>query len=291
MAKSALLILNRKSAARPDVRDAVKARPERLEVVIPWNRKALRNAVVQALDNGVPRIIAGGGDGTLKKVAEGIVRSGNTDVAMGLIPLGTANDFARSYGDDGSDVGSSLSRALTLQPTPIDVGQINGKVFVNVASGGFGAMITATTDRDLKRRLGGLAYSLAGLARISELTTTRARITLGEKSAHEVEMLALVIGNNRYAGGGFDVAPEADLTDGALDLGVLTRDGLFPSADQMRRLLDPEDDGSTLVDRARFASGVIETESPFHINLDGEPMVDTRFEIGIMPKALNFVLP
>lgn len=74
-----------------------------------------------------------------------------TDASLGLVPLGTANDFARSFGDDATDIGRSIRRAVTGAPEAIDVGVVNGEIFVNAASGGFGAMITATTPLELKK--------------------------------------------------------------------------------------------------------------------------------------------
>lgn len=286
MTNDALLILNRKSASRPDVRAAVKSLPYKIEVFIPWSRKELKKRVHGALKKGIPRIIAGGGDGTLNKVANAILSAPGNKGTMAFLPLGTANDFARAFGDDGADIQSSLSCALTAAPAPIDVGWINGRAFINTASGGFGAMITATTDKDLKRRLGGFAYTLSGLGRLSELTATGARITLDGDPPLQVELLALAIGNSRYAGGGFDVAPEARLDDGFLDLGVLSLKGLAPDSDRVARLLDPQDETQGLVNRARFRSALIETETPFHLNLDGEPVVDTRFQVDVEPKAL-----
>ncbi len=289
MATKTLLILNRKSAARQDVRAAVRPLEKELgiEVAIPWSGKELRRLVRKRLKTGVTRFVAGGGDGTLNAVASALLkRDPGPTVSMGLIPLGTANDFARSYGDDGSDLDLSLRRAATGAAIPIDVGLINGKPFINVASGGFGAMITATTPKTVKKQLGGLAYTLTGLARLSELKLTQARISIDGGQEQSAAISAMIIANNRYAGGGFDVAPEASPTDGLLELGVLTPENLvfgWHEEDTERSV--------GLLHRTRFKQAILETETPFHINLDGEPMVDTRFEISTIPGGLNFVLP
>lgn len=293
MTADALFILNRKSAARGDVRDAVEAvqKDHRIKVVIPWDGAAMREDIARALDEGRTRIIAGGGDGTLNMVANAVLATGTPAVSMGLVPLGTANDFARSFGDFGANLTTSLRRAAGGEARPIDVGRVNGRHFVNVASGGFGAMITATTPKDVKKRLGGLAYSLSGLARLSELKATPAKISIDGAAPDEVALLALILANSRYAGGGYDVAPEADLSDGQLDLAAITREGVKPGADRMSRLLDPSDTTGGLVDRSLLRSAVIETSDPFHLNLDGEPMVESRFEIDVLPGALRFALP
>ena len=107
---------------------------------------------------------------------------------------------------------------------PIDVGEVNGRYFVNVASGGFGAEITATTPRDLKAALGGIAYSIVGLARIWELKPYHGTYTGPDGVTENGTMIFMAVGNNRFAGGGFEVAPRADLQDGLLDVAVLSAD-------------------------------------------------------------------
>lgn len=263
-----------------------------IEVAIPWTVKQLRKAIRKSLAKGATRIIAGGGDGTLNAVTDALMHcDAEPSVVLGLIPLGTANDFARSYGDDGSDLSASLLRAATSDAKPIDVGLINGRPFVNVASGGFGAMITATTPKEIKKRLGGLAYTLTGLARLSELKPTKAKIIIDGSEPKSASISALVVGNNRFAGGGFEVTPEANMFDGLLNLGVLTTDELLPENLPFGRLPDLKDPIAGVVQRSCFQQAVLETETPFHLNLDGEPMVDTKFEISVLPGRLNFALP
>ena len=294
MAKRTLLILNRKSAARPDLRAAVRPLEKELgiKVIIPWSGKDLRKYVREAVRGGVTRVIAGGGDGTLNSVASAVLRlDTKAPVSLGLVPLGTANDFARSFGDRGSDLEKSVRVAATGDAEPIDVGIINGKPFVNVASGGFGAMITATTPKEMKKRLGGLAYTLFGLARLSDAKSVPAQITIDGGDPYRVSISALAIANSRYAGGGFDVAPEAEVSDGLLDLSVLSAERLMPENLPFGRLPDIYDPEEGIVQRTRLRTMVLETSQPFHMNLDGEPMVDQRFEVSIKSNALNFVFP
>lgn len=294
MAKRTLLVLNRKSAARPDLRSAVRPLEKELgiRVCIPWSGKDLRKTLREAVSDGVTRVIAGGGDGTLNSVADAVLKlKSRSPVSLGLVPLGTANDFARSYGDKGLDLATSVRVAASEDAQPIDVGYINGSPFVNVASGGFGAMITATTPKEMKKRLGGLAYTLFGLARLSDAKSVPAKISIDEKDPYDVSISAIAIANSRYAGGGFDVAPEANISDGLLDLSVLSTERLMPENLPFGRLPDFSDPEEGVVQRSRLRSMVLETSQPFHMNLDGEPMIDQRFEVSIKPKALNFVFP
>lgn len=294
MCAKSLLLLNRKSAVRSDIRTIVKTLQKEfeLDVWVPWSGKQTRKLMKQAVKNGTTRVIGAGGDGTVNAVANAILRLGMGETMdMGLVPLGTANDFARAFGDDGSDPEASLRRALTGESKPIDLGRINGEVFVNVASGGYGAMITATTDVEIKRRLGGIAYTLAGIARINELVPTKARVTLDGGETREVDLTIMAIGNSRFAGGGFDVTPLADVSDGKLDFAMLAPPGLVEGRPDLRAIFERDDPTEAFMFRAQFEQAVIETDTPYHINLDGEPMVGTRFEVDILPGALRLVPP
>jgi diacylglycerol kinase family enzyme len=106
-----------------------------------------------------------------------------------------------------------------------------------------------------------------------------------------MDLTILAIGNSRFAGGGFDVTPLADVSDGKLDFAMLAAPGLVEGRPDLRAIFERDDPTEAFMYRAQFERAVIETETPYHINLDGEPMVDTRFEIDIMPGALRLVPP
>ena len=165
----ALLILHGKQALNEDVRAAVQGKREQgweLAVRVTWEGGDAQRLVGEALDAGYTRLIAGGGDGTLRDVAEAMARA-KTDASLVLMPLGTANDFARAAG-----VPLEPREALALldvAPRAIDLGEVGGQVFLNMATGGFGSQVTANTSEDLKKVLGGAAYLFTGLSRFSEL--------------------------------------------------------------------------------------------------------------------------
>ncbi len=87
------------------------------------------------------------------------------------------------------------------------------------------------------------------------------------------------------------MAPEAEVSDGLLDLSVLSAESLMPENLPFGRLPDISDPKEGVVQRSRLKTMVLETSQPFHMNLDGEPMIDERFEVAIKPDALNFVFP
>jgi lipid kinase YegS len=287
------LILHKKSCMRPEVKAAVQhvRQSTDLDVFIPWRGKDLRKFVRQAIKGGARRIVAGGGDGTLNAVVNAMLRKGKTPKAsLGILPLGTANDFARGAGIDRGDLTAALELACTGVPTKIDLGWMNGRYFINVASAGFGAEITATTPQDIKKVLGGAAYSLMGFVKAFQLQPYEGRLILADGTVEEGSMLIMAVGNNRFAGGGYDVAPKASLTDGLLDVGVVS--GLKPErvGDLVAELKDPVNPGNMHLLYRQLAAFTIETEKPMHVNLDGEPVVGNRFEFKSCPKSLSVVL-
>lgn len=152
--RKAMLILHGKQALNEEVRAAVERKREEgweLAVRLTWEAGDAQRLVDEALVAGYTRLIAGGGDGTLRDIAEAMAAQAN-DASLVLLPLGTANDFARAAG-----VSLLPHEALNLLDVParaIDLGEVGGQVFLNMATGGFGSQVTANTSEDLKKILG-----------------------------------------------------------------------------------------------------------------------------------------
>ena len=287
-----VLVLHRKSANRPEVKEAVKAVRRRgvdLLVRIPWNKKDKAVVVRELLERGHRRIIAGGGDGTLNAIADALVRFQRRDkpVAMGIMPLGTANDLAHGLGLPCDDLEACLYRAATAPARDMDLGVMNGRHFINVASGGFGAEVTATTPQDIKRRLGGAAYTLNGLIKVWGMTPYRGKLILPGQAPIEGAMVLMAVGNNRLAGGGFEVAPAADPCDGKLDLMVLTDAVLTEPGPTLAELRDPLNPANSRVIYLQAPEFRIESDTPLHINLDGEPVLSPVLEFSVSAAALR----
>ncbi len=292
MARKICLILHRKSANEPYVKEAVKTvRREgvKLRVLIPWNKSEKPKVVREALAQGAERIIAGGGDGTINAVATALVGDGRDKpkTTLGVLPLGTANDFARGCGLPADDLTECLRIACTRKARPMDVGKANNRFFINVASAGFGAEITATTPIELKKRLGGTAYSLVGLAKVFSLTPYTGRLLVPGEDPMSGEMLFMAVGNNRYAGGGFDVAPQARIDDGLLDLAVVRHPKSFNLSQLNRELEDPMNPKNEFLFYRQLPQFIIEADEKLHCNLDGEPILKKRLAFSILPQHLG----
>ena len=284
----ALLILHGKQALNEDVRSAVLARREQgweLAVRVTWEGGDAQRLVREALDDGYTHIIAGGGDGTLRDVAEAMAQA-RADASLVLMPLGTANDFAKAAG-----VPLEPAQALALldvAPRAIDLGQVGGQVFLNMATGGFGSQVTANTSEDLKKVLGGGAGGFTGLTRFSELKAAYGELE-GPDFQWKGEMLALGIGNGRQAGGGHVLCPQAMADDGLLDVSILPAPQEVVGT--LRELMSNGWGLDNMFVRARLPWVQIKQAEGLYINLDGEPLKgdDLRFET--LPKALRVHLP
>jgi diacylglycerol kinase-like protein len=108
----------------------------------------------------------------LPKFASAVTRNPQRVHIRCILPLGTANDFARSIGLSVEDLTAALLIVAVTATSPIDLGLFDGRPFVNMLTGGFGCQVTAETDPALKRRVGGLAYALTGLLRIGDLSAS-----------------------------------------------------------------------------------------------------------------------
>jgi lipid kinase YegS len=279
------IILHGKAADDARLRAAVGALRHDghvVEVRVTWEggdaKRLTAEAVAEAGQGKIDCIIAGGGDGTINEVFATAHAAGlPSGCSLGVLPLGTANDLAHSAGVPIRDVTAALRLAASAPTRWIDVGLMNGRLFVNLVSGGFGSRVTVETDPRLKQRLGGLAYAITGLTHFAELTENRG-VFRAEEFSWEGSFLALAIGNGRQAGGGIPLCPEALIDDGLLDLMIL------PALDRAARL-DAFSDllrkgaaglrGKLITTRSSWIE--YESEHDLNVNLDGEPTVFKRF--------------
>lgn len=244
-------------------------------------------AVCEAGSGNIDCIVAGGGDGTINEVFGAAYAAGlPADCCLGILPLGTANDFAHSTGVPVHDLTAALQLAATTPPRWIDVGLLDGKPFINLVSGGFGSRVTAETDPELKRRLGRLAYVLTGISRFQELSTSCGSF-LADGFSWKGPFVAIAIGNGRQAGGGAPLCPDALIDDGLLDLMILPELDRRARLDAFSHLLHVGAAGM----RAKLVttrSSWIEFESDddLNVNLDGEPVVLKRFRAECRGHAL-----
>lgn len=287
--RKALLILHGKQALNAEVRAAVLARREagwQLDVRVTWEAGDAPRLVHEALQAGYPTLIAGGGDGTLRDVAEAMALA-KTKTSLALLPLGTANDFAHAAGVPLEPLAALA--LLDMPAQPIDLGEVDGQVFLNMATGGFGSNVTANTSEELKRVLGGAAYLLTGLSRFAEVQSSFGRFS-GPDFQWAGEFLALGIGNGRQAGGGHVLCPQARVNDGLLDICIVPAGA--DVAGTLGTLLSGGINGlQSVALSARLPWLEVEAPQGLDLNLDGEPMESKKLRFAALPAALRVHLP
>ncbi|HBL10955.1 MAG TPA: lipid kinase [Cyanobacteria bacterium UBA11162] len=242
--------------------------------------------LIRRYQNQVDLVIIGGGDGTLNAAVEGLV---DTQLPLGILPLGTANDLARTLG-----IPSAISEACQIIATGqlhrIDLGWVNGKYFFNVASCGLSVQITERLSKEAKRRWGVLAYGATALQVIWQARPFRAEIAFNNESIR-VRTVQIAVGNGRYYGGGMTVVHDAAIDDRRLDLYSLEIGqwwqilALLPALWQGRHTALP---GVRTINGREID---VYTLKPRAINTDGELTTYTPAKFRVIPQALSVLVP
>ena len=283
------LIINGRHASDP----ALRAEVERLRAlgirVRPRVTFDLGDAAHFAAEEsaaGTSVVVAVGGDGTINEVLNGLA---GTDTPLGIIPLGTANDFARQVG-----IPEELTKATDLilesSPVRLDSASLNGRRFLNVSSGGLGAEATAETTPAAKEALGALAYAITGFRKLASLDPLRVHLE-APGVEREMEVLAFFVGNARHAGGGMPVTPHASPNDGLLDVIVVEQMGRAEAAMLALKVRTGDHVGEPGVLSFRAPWLTIRSERPMSVNADGERMTSRELEYRARPGDLLIHLP
>src|SRR5712691_12127040 len=186
---------------------------DREQGAVPLARKAVAD--------GAERLLVCGGDGTATEAASALAGSG---VALAVLPGGTGNLLAVNLGIP-TDPEAALRLALTGEARPLDVGRANGKVFLVMAGMGLDAHMVRDADRELKERLGALAYLVATLRNLRR-PPTRYAITIDGRLIYRRARTVLVANVGRITGG-LELLPGAVPEDGLLDVAILHAQGFW----------------------------------------------------------------
>lgn len=286
------VILNGKKAALEPVRAAIYSlrKTGRVDVRVTWETSDVNRLVREACAEGCSRLVAGGGDGTVKEIADAILQfPADERPEVAILPLGTANDFATACTIPLEPL-PALNLAQSGHSCAVDCVRANEFHFINVASGGFGAQVTANTPVALKNFLGGGAYTLTGLVQVLNFVPYHGLLRMPQEVLQNNDVIIGAVCNGRQAGGGQHLAPSALIDDGLLDIvGLLD----FPKEklDQvLKELIDSESSGDYV---KRFKVPWVEWESDVEmpINLDGEPIKTNKIRFEVLPGAIKLVLP
>jgi len=290
MSKKVQLILNGKAEGNDALQTAVarqRAAGHAIEVRVTSEKGDARRLVAETGE--VDLLIAAGGDGTLNEVIHGLMDL--SDIArpvLGVVPLGTANDFATGCGIP-RDAEQALTLCLEGREVAVDVGKANEHWFLNAASIGFGAEITATTPPELKNLLGPVAYAVMGAILAMNVHHYRGTLTMPDREITGSGPVAIV-GNGRQAGGGLQVTPRARVDDGLLDVLTVRDIPALALLTAARELQELSPDGE-YISYWQTPWAEVHTEEVIPVNLDGEPMQFSSVRYEAVPSAIRLILP
>jgi diacylglycerol kinase (ATP) len=234
----------------------------------------------------VDLVIVGGGDGTLNAAAEALLATG---LPLGILPLGTANDLARTLGIPGDLVGAA--RVIAEERIHrIDLGRVNGKHFFNVASLGLSVRMAQELGVDVKRRWGVLGYPLTLWRTIEADRSFRAEICCDGTSIR-IRAMQISVGNGRHYGGGMTIAADAAIDDGALDLVSVAPQGLWRLIVNLPTLRWGWHEKPGQIRHWRCRKLEIRTVRPIPINTDGEVTTRTPARMDVVPGAIPVFVP
>jgi diacylglycerol kinase (ATP) len=289
--KRALIFVNRHARQGGDKLNEALEQLEKLGFDLI--EKKIKNAeqiptVISQQKDQVDLVIIGGGDGTLNAAVEGLV---DAQLPLGILPLGTANDLARTLG-----IPTTLPEACQViangNMQRIDLGWVNGKYFFNVASLGLSVKITRQLTKDVKQKWGVFAYAITAGKAVWESRPFHASIRINGEEPILVKALQIAVGNGRYYGGGMTVAEDAAIDDRRLDLYTLETKhwwhivALMPAMKQGNHASWPGVRG--------FQGQEIEITTynkKRSINTDGEITTTTPATFRVIPQALPVYVP
>lgn len=290
MPQRALLLLNPKARqGQANLDPALQCLQEhglQLIEVTPTKKQNLSD-IIRSHQGQVDLVIVGGGDGTLNGALDGLV---DTQLPLGILPLGTANDLARTLG-----IPNDPSRACDIigrgNQRKIDLGWVNGKHFLNVASIGISVQITQELTREVKSRWGIFAYLFTAIRVLFRARPFHAEIR-SNGQAWQVKTVQIAIGNGRHYGGGMTVHKDARIDDGLLHLYSLEVNHwwqLMPLIPAMRRgALEKSKNARTLQGQAFEIRSL---RRPRPLNTDGEIVGQTPCHFRLIPQALSVFAP
>ena len=247
----------------------------------------------EAVARGFTTIVAVGGDGTWGGVANGILQSGAADrVRMGLVPGGTGCDLAKSLGIPANDI-EGCARIIRGGATRvIDVGRIEDRYFVNVA--GFGFDIAVIEDsKEVRWLRGSLLYVYCALRQMHRFPGFPVTMAVDGGPERRREMLMLVFANAKVFGGGFQIAPQADLADGLLEAVAFANMPLRRRLPIMVKLLRGTHGVDPAVEAVRGRSFRLRFDAPPAYETDGEWNRARSAELVVqtVPAALRVLVP
>ncbi|MBI3491354.1 MAG: diacylglycerol kinase family lipid kinase [Acidobacteria bacterium] len=287
----AIIINPISGAARPDVARAraqlalsvVDTHGDPAEVFVTERPGHARELAKAAAARGVRLVIAWGGDGTINEVASALAFD---ETPLAIVPAGSGNGLARELGVNMRPE-RAIGEALRAEPQPLDVGEIDGRLFVNIAGIGLDAYVASRFNAPGNPRRGLLGYAALTARALLRYEAARYRITISG-GLIEVRAVLVTIANSAQFGNGARIAPGARVDDGQLDLVVVEERSRLATLSQLPRLFNgtaARIPGCTI---RRIQTATIEADQPMTFHVDGEPVSSgSRLRVRVHPGALR----
>ncbi len=245
-----------------------------------------------AVERGCEQVLAAGGDGTLNEVVNGLAEHAG-EVSLGLLPLGTGNDFARTLGLPAT-VDECLAVIAAGHTRPVDLVRVRSdavRYFINVSAGGFSGAVNEIMTPEIKQTWGPLAYLRCAAEALPDLRAYRTEVSLDGGTPEIFDLYNVVVANGRFVAGGTEIAPEAKIDDGLLDVVLIpenqaTAIALVIAAIGLGTHLESEN-----VIFRRAARVAIHSQPGMWFNVDGELVGNEPAVFEIMPRALRVFVP
>jgi len=242
---------------------------------------------IRRYQSRVSAVVIGGGDGTLNVAVDALVETG---LPLGILPLGTANDLARTL-----CLPRTLPEACEViakgHRQAIDLGRVNGKYFFNVASCGLSIKITEELSGGLKRRWGVIAYAIAAIRTMATVRRFTAFVQVDGGETMTRRTLQIAVGNGRHYGGGLTVAEDAAIDDERLDLYSLEMPHWWQLFFSLPALRTGRFSDRIGISRWKGKHIKVWTRVPRRINTDGEITTETPALFELCPKVLEVFVP
>ncbi|MEG3880163.1 lipid kinase [Microcoleus sp. herbarium7] len=287
--KKALLLVNQHSRKGQQLLSQATVKLQALDfelIVESTDRARELSDTIRRYKNQVEIVIIGGGDGTLNSAIEGLT---DTKLPLGILPMGTANDLARTLGIP-TDLSAACQVIASGKVRLIDLGWVNGQHFFNVASLGLSVQITQRLTKDAKQRWGVFAYAFTALQTLLSARPFRAEIKVNNQSFY-VKTLQIAIGNGRYYGGGMTVAEDATIDDKRLDLYSLETKNWWEILTLLPAIKQGNHTDWPNVRALHAQEFEVNTSKRRPINTDGEITTHTPAKFRVIPQALAVIAP
>jgi diacylglycerol kinase (ATP) len=226
----------------------------------------------------------------VNEVMNGLASAGALDqVTVGIVPFGTGNDFAAALGIP-LEPGPALEVLLAGRVLAVDLGEVNGRVFVNTSGGGFIAEVSIAVTPALKTIAGRLAYLIGGAQALLDFEPVNASITMQPGPVQVARPLyTFAVCNSRLIGGGRLIAPDAIIDDGLLDVCLIEAMSALDFVALARKVADGDHVNDPRVLYFQAASVRVELDRPVSVNTDGEVFQDRLCDYRVRPRAARFL--